>query len=118
MRKLWIAALPLIGILGGCGHISGGAAPSTEPLTPGSYREIGAVTGEDCVGYILGLIPISDGNETKDAIAEALKKAPGATALVKVSAAHTPRTSSCMYASARKSMEWPSPLNSPHCFYG
>jgi hypothetical protein len=86
MRKLWIAALPLIGILGGCGHISGGAAPSTEPLTPGSYREIGAVTGEDCVGYILGLIPISDGNETKDAIAEALKKAPGATALVKVSA--------------------------------
>lgn len=38
------------------------------------------------MGYILGLIPISDGNETKDAIAEALKKAPGATALVKVSA--------------------------------
>ncbi len=76
----------MIGILGGYGHISGGAAPSTEPLTLGSYREIGAVTGEDCVGYILGLIPISDGNETKDAIAEALKKASGATALVKVSA--------------------------------
>jgi hypothetical protein len=40
MRKLWITVLPLIGILGGCGHISGGTSPSTEPLTPGSYREI------------------------------------------------------------------------------
>ena len=86
MRKLWITLLPLIGILGGCGHISGGTSPSTEPLTPGSYREIGAVHGEDCVGYILGLIPVSNGNETKEAIADALKKAPGATALVKVSA--------------------------------
>ena len=86
MRKLGLAVLPLIGILGGCGHISGGAAPSTEPLAPGSYREIGAVRGEDCVGYILGLIPIDDGNQTKEAIADALKKAPGATALVKVTA--------------------------------
>jgi hypothetical protein len=34
----------------------------------------------------LGLIPLSDGNETKDAVADALKKTPGATALVKVSA--------------------------------
>ena len=86
MRKLCLAVLPLIGILGGCGHISGGASPSTEPLTPGSYREIGAVRGEDCVGYLLGIIPLSDGNETKDAIADALRKSPGATALVKVSA--------------------------------
>lgn len=86
MRKIGLAVLPLLGILSGCGHISGGAAPSTEPLTPGSYREIGAVRGEDCVGYILGLIPIDDGNQTKEAIADALKKAPGATALVKVSA--------------------------------
>lgn len=86
MRKLGLAVLPLIGILGGCGHISGGAAPSTEPLAPGSYREIGAVHGEDCVGYILGIIPIDDGNQTKEAIADALKKAPGATALVKVTA--------------------------------
>lgn len=86
MRRLGLAVLPLIGILGGCGHISGGAAPSTEPLTPGSYREIGPVRGQDCVGYLLGFIPLSDGNETKDAVADALKKAPGATALVKVTA--------------------------------
>lgn len=91
MQKRRFLVLPLVGLLlswlvTGCGHISGGAAPSTEPLTPGSYRELGPVSGEDCVGYILGLIPISNGNETKDAIAEALKKSPGATALVKVTA--------------------------------
>lgn len=91
MQKRRFVLLPLVGLLlsgfvTGCGHISGGAAPSTEPLIPGSYREIGPVSGEDCVGYILGLIPISDGNETKDAIAAALNKAPGATALVKVTA--------------------------------
>jgi hypothetical protein len=91
MQKRRFLILPLVGLLlsglvTGCGHISGGAAPSTEPLIPGSYREIGPVSGEDCVGYILGLIPISDGNETKDAIAAALKKSAGATALVKVTA--------------------------------
>jgi hypothetical protein len=86
MRKLVLAALPLIGLLAGCGHTTGGVSPSTEPLIPGSYREIGPVSGEDCVYHLLGLIPLSDGNETKDAVADALKKSPGATALVKVSA--------------------------------
>lgn len=91
MKQRPFLILPLVGLLlsgfvTGCGHVTGGAAPSTEPLSPGSYREIGPVSGEDCVGYILGLIPISDGNETKDAIAAALTKAPGATALVKVTA--------------------------------
>lgn len=86
MRKSLLATVPMLALLSACGHISGGAAPSTEPLSPGSYREIGTVRGEDCVGYILGLIPIDDGNETKTAIANALKAAPGATALVKITA--------------------------------
>ena len=86
MRKTYFFVLPLLCLLvSSCGHITGGVAPSTEPLAPGSYRELGQVTGQDCVYYLLGLIPLSDGNETKDAVADALTKAPGATALVKVS---------------------------------
>ena len=86
MRKTGFFALPLICLLvSSCGHITGGVAPSTEPLAPGSYRELGQVKGQDCVYYLLGFIPLSDGNETKDAVADALLKAPGASALVKVS---------------------------------
>lgn len=86
MRKSLLFVLPAICLLlSSCGHITGGVAPSTEPLAPGSYRELGQVKGQDCVYYLLGIIPLSDGNETKDAVADALTKAPGATALVKVS---------------------------------
>jgi hypothetical protein len=86
MRKIFFMMLPLMCLLvSSCGHISGGVAPSTEPLVPGSYRELGPAQGQDCVYYLLGFIPLSDGNETKDAVADALTKAPGASALVKVS---------------------------------
>ena len=67
-------------------HTTGGVAPSTEPLVPGSYREIGPVQGQDCMYALLGFIPFTGGNETKDAVADALTKAPGASSLVKVSA--------------------------------
>lgn len=87
MRKTLFLALPLMCLLlSSCGHISGGVAASTEPLAPGSYRELGPVHGQDCVYHLLGIIPLSDGNETKDAVADALKQTAGATALVKVSA--------------------------------
>lgn len=88
MRRSLLAVLPLavMALLSGCGHITGGTSPSTEPLEPGSYREMGSVRGQDCVGYLLGFIPLSDGNETKMAVADALKRAPGATALIKVTA--------------------------------
>jgi hypothetical protein len=86
MRKTLFILLPLMCFLvSSCGHISGGVAPSTEPLVPGSYRELGPTQGQDCVYYLLGFIPLSDGNETKDAVADALTKVPGASALVKVS---------------------------------
>jgi hypothetical protein len=85
MRRGLLFVLPLIGLLSGCAQISGGIAPSTEPLSPGSYREIGPVQGDDCVYALLGIIPLTDSNETKDAVADALKKVSGATALVKVS---------------------------------
>lgn len=86
MLKKLLLVVAVLSLLAGCGHISGGVAPSTIPLAPGSYKEIGPVRGEDCVYYLLGLIPLANGNETKDAVANALAEAPGATALVNVTA--------------------------------
>jgi hypothetical protein len=86
MWKKVLFVLALVCVVAGCGHHTGGLAPSSEPLAPGSYTELGPVQGEDCVYHFLGLIPLSNGNETKDAVANALSKAPGATALVKVTA--------------------------------
>ena len=87
MRKLRLFILGASCILmSGCMHISGGSAPSTKPLAAGSYRELGPARGEDCVYHLFGLIPLSNGNETKDAIADALTKQKGASALVNVSA--------------------------------
>ncbi len=80
------AVLAVLFILGGCAHTTGGAAPSTIPLTAGSYHEIGPVRGQDCLYSVLGLLPVTSGNQTKDAIADAMAQAPGASALVNVSA--------------------------------
>ena len=60
-------------------------APSTIPFAPGGYtvvKENGQ--GSDCLVAILGILPVSGGNRTDNAIKDALKKAPGATALVGV----------------------------------
>ena len=69
----------------GCAHQAGGIAASTIPVSPGGYQELGQVSGADCVYYLLGLIPLGSGNETKDAIADALAQADGANALIGVS---------------------------------
>ena len=55
-------------LMSGCVHHSGGIAPSTIPLAPDSYRILGPVKGQDCVYYLFGLIPLSNGNETKTAL--------------------------------------------------
>jgi hypothetical protein len=87
MRKTLYLVLTVMCLsLSSCGHTTGGVAPSTEPLAPGSYKELGWVHGQDCANFLLSLIPLGNGNETKDAVADAMTKAPGASALVKVSA--------------------------------
>ncbi len=68
----------------GCSYVSGGIAPSTKPLAPGGYQELGTVEAEDCQSRLLGLIPLSEGNQTKNALANAFEKALGADALVQV----------------------------------
>ena len=86
MLKKVLLMCASLGLLAGCGHISGGVAPSTMPLAPGSYTELKEVDGRDCVYHLLGILPLSDGNETKDAVKDALQQAPGAKALVNVTA--------------------------------
>ncbi len=68
----------------GCMHQPGGIAPSTKPLAPNGYTELGHVRGQDCVYHLLGLIPITGGNETRNAIADALHTKILADALVEV----------------------------------
>jgi hypothetical protein len=85
MRKL-LGLFVGITLLAGCGHISGGVAPSNVPLAPNSYRELGEVRGTDCVYYLLSFIPLSAGNQTKKALSDALKQVPGTTALINVTA--------------------------------
>lgn len=87
-RTIVLVAVTLISavILSGCAHISGGVAPSNVPLAAGSYTVIGETRGNDCVYYLFGLIPVSGGNETKNAVAKAISNASGANALINVSA--------------------------------
>lgn len=72
-------------LLAGCSHYPGGIAPSTIPLAPGGYTVVKEkVHGSDCLVALLGILPVSGGNRTDNAITDALKEAPGATALVNV----------------------------------
>ncbi len=79
------ALLVLLLVLAGCTHYPGGIAPSTIPLAPGGYTVVKEhVSGSDCRVALLGILPLSAGNKTSNAIADALSEAPGATALVNV----------------------------------
>jgi hypothetical protein len=82
-----IASILLVALvmLAGCSHYPGGIAPSTIPLAPGGYTVVKSnVVGSDCLVSLLGILPLSGGNQTHLAVTDALKQAPGATALVNV----------------------------------
>ncbi len=68
----------------GCMHHPGGIAPSTKPLAPGGYIEIGKVRGQDCGYHLFGVIQVTGGNEMRNAIEDALHTKPLADALVEV----------------------------------
>ena len=82
-----------LALLAGCTHYPGGLAPSTIPLAPGGYTVVKEnVRGSDCLVELLMILPVSGGNRTHKAIADALEDAPGATALVGVTSdAYTQR---------------------------
>ena len=84
MRSWMVAILTVGSFTAGCMHHPGGIAPSTKPLAPGGYTELGKVRGQDCVYHLLGLIPVTGGNEMRNAIEDALRTKPLADAMVEV----------------------------------
>lgn len=67
----------------GCVRTPGGVAPSNIPLAPGGYTTIGEVSASDCKVNLLGIIPISGGNDLYQALDKAKQKR-GADALVEI----------------------------------
>jgi len=68
----------------GCIRSPGGVAPSNIPLDQGGYKVLGNVSAADCKYNLLGLIPISGGNQTSDALDEAQGDIAGADALIDI----------------------------------
>lgn len=68
----------------GCARTPGGIAASNIPLEQGGYTVLGPVKASDCKYNLFGIIPISGGNHSADALAEALGDRPGAEAMVNI----------------------------------
>ncbi|GFO74394.1 hypothetical protein BPLS_P1084 [Bathymodiolus platifrons methanotrophic gill symbiont] len=82
-RKI-LTTLVLSSTLIACAHTSGGIATSNIPLEPASYRILGQAKGGDCQYKLLGIIPLTGGNETHSALEDALTDIPNTTALVQI----------------------------------
>ncbi len=70
-------------MLAGCASYPGGIAASNTPLHAKSYNVIGPTSAADSRFAILGLIPVTKGNSTRDAIKKA-KENVGADALIEI----------------------------------
>ncbi len=84
LRGWTVAVVSAAALTAGCMHHPGGIAPSTKPVAPGGYTELGKVRGQDCVYYVLGFIPVTGGNELRNAVDDALRTKPLADAIVEV----------------------------------
>jgi hypothetical protein len=65
IRKI-LFSVALFSFLTACTHTPGGIAASNIPLAPNSYTVLENVEGSDCAYAILGIIPVTDGNELED----------------------------------------------------
>lgn len=82
--KLFVlAAVFFTFIVSGCAHGPGGIAPSTTPLEGKEYDILGPAKGSDSNVCLLGILPITTSNDTRHAIASALKSS-GGDALINV----------------------------------
>jgi len=87
MVRLKYLKLVLLGsvcfLLAGCACIPGGISASSTPLNNKPYHILGHTSATDSRFLLLGIIPLTGSNSTKDALNKAIKKA-GADALIDV----------------------------------
>lgn len=79
-----VYALILSVLLSGCAYYPVALQPATKPLAPGGYTPVGKVSGEDCAYRVLYFIPVTNGNELHQAMADAMRTKPLADAMVEV----------------------------------
>lgn len=80
---LRVSAVASLALLASCIVMPVALAPSTIPLTPGTYTELGAVTGSAVGVNILGFA-LSEGTQAAKARDRALQQNPEAGALINV----------------------------------
>jgi hypothetical protein len=90
IKLFMLAAVCSLFIVSGCAHMPGGIAPSTTPLDGKEYDIIGPAVGSDSRIALLGILPISGANDTRHAVAKALKKS-GGDALINVTTEYVVR---------------------------
>jgi len=83
LSRIIVLCLSLVLFCGGCTRLPGGIAASNIPLTPGSYIPIGEVSATDCKVNLLGIIPVSGGNQLHQALDKAKRKE-NADALIEI----------------------------------
>jgi hypothetical protein len=89
--KLFVlAAVCSLFIVSGCARNAGGIAPSTTPINGRAYDIIGPAEGSDVRVTLLGILPVSDGNDTREAVANAIKSS-GGDALINVTVENVSR---------------------------
>ena len=72
--------------LTGCVTQTGGVGSSSKPLGNQSYEVLGEVEGTDSRIAILGILPITGANTTKEALEDAMAQIPGTEAIIEVTA--------------------------------
>lgn len=85
-KKLLLGLLPAFALTW-TGCVSGpvGLSPSSEPLEPGSYTEIGPARGSVTTTYLLGFLPLGDSSAPALRAMNQAIRSSDADALVKIS---------------------------------
>ena len=73
----------LVSLMVGCAHTPGGISDSTTPINGRSYTVLGRTSASDSNILLLGLIPITPHNSTRQCVEEAIAKK-GGDALIDV----------------------------------
>jgi len=66
--------LVVLALLSGCINSPGGIAPSNVPLDGRTYSVVGETSATDSSIWILGFIPVTGSNKTRDALGQAMRK--------------------------------------------